>query len=258
VTQAELVLQTLLSNGAYSLLSPAAIELTKHKLKGQLILHKGEVPTPESAAPTGIEAQQLQPSGLLRIIGAGNGQPTIIKTFIGTHGLGVVRGDSYASARSIIEGFAVNHIPVMAQEFIQTQISKAGCSDVRLVIVGGKVVAAMRRTSMDDFRANISLSGEGAPYTPSAAEKKMALRAARLLDARCAGVDLIYCAERGPLVLEVNSSPGFGIERVTGVNVAAEIVAATLHGIQKRKKARALLHRQGQVARPRFISSPAH
>lgn len=108
----------------------------------------------------------------------------------------------------------------MVQEFI----AESAGTDIRAFVVGGKVVASMKRQSLDDdFRSNIHQGGEGTPVKLSDEERKTALKAAKAMGLSIAGVDIIR-SSRGPLVLEVNASPGFGIEKITGHNVAEKII----------------------------------
>jgi ribosomal protein S6--L-glutamate ligase len=109
---------------------------------------------------------------------------------------------------------------ILLQEFVK---ESAG-TDIRVFVVGGKVIASMKRQSLDDdFRSNLHQGGEGVPVKLTDAERKTALKAAKAMGLSVCGVDLMP-SSRGPLVLEVNSSPGFGIERVTGRNVAGPII----------------------------------
>ncbi|GAP65080.1 ribosomal protein S6 modification protein [Mizugakiibacter sediminis] len=148
--------------------------------------------------------------------------PHVIKLNEGAQGQGVVLAEKRAAAQSVIEAFRGMYANFLVQEFIR----EAQGRDLRCFVVGGKVVAAMQReASPGDFRSNLHRGGSGTRVRLSAAERAVALRAAEVLGLEVAGVDLLRSA-RGPLVLEVNASPGLeGIEAVTGVDVAAEIVA---------------------------------
>lgn len=148
--------------------------------------------------------------------------PHVIKLNEGAQGQGVVLAEKRAAAQSVIEAFRGMYANFLVQEFIR----EADGRDLRCFVVGGKVVAAMQReASPGDFRSNLHRGGSGTRVRLSAAERALALRAAEVLGLEVAGVDLLRSA-RGPLVLEVNASPGLeGIEAVTGVDVAGAIVA---------------------------------
>jgi ribosomal protein S6--L-glutamate ligase len=147
--------------------------------------------------------------------------PHVIKLNEGSQGTGVVLAEKRSASKSVIEAFRGLYANFLVQEFIA---EAKGC-DLRCFVVGGKVVAAMQReASPGDFRANLHRGGSAVKIKPSAAEKQIAVRAAAALGLGVAGVDLLR-SERGPLVLEVNASPGLeGIEAATGVDVASAIV----------------------------------
>jgi ribosomal protein S6--L-glutamate ligase len=151
------------------------------------------------------------------------GPPIIIKLARGTQGRGVVLAETRKAARSVLQGFYVmdeDGANILLQEYIE---ESAG-SDIRAFVVGGKVVASMKRQSIeDDFRSNLHQGGTGSSIKLTDEERKVAIKAARAMGLSIAGVDLVK-SKRGPLVLEVNSSPGFGIEKVTGRNVAEKII----------------------------------
>lgn len=229
-----LSLQALISNGAYSMAKPQAIKLAKNKLSSLIALNAAGVPTPRSAAITGTETYPLDK--VLKIVEPDSKKRLIVKTNIGTHGRGVMSAKSRGDARAIVEGFLANNIPVLVQEFIEPEVSDTYI-DIRLIVVGGKVIAAMKRESAgkDEIRANLALGGKGFPYTPSLSERQLAVRAARAVGLHeAAGVDIIPTAN-GPVVIEVNSSPGFGVESVTDVNVVAAIVELAVSKGQRRK-----------------------
>ncbi|MCE5234233.1 MAG: 30S ribosomal protein S6--L-glutamate ligase [Mizugakiibacter sp.] len=148
--------------------------------------------------------------------------PHVIKLNEGAQGQGVVLAEKRSASQSVIEAFRGMYANFLVQEFIR----EANGRDLRCFVVGGKVVAAMQReASPGDFRSNLHRGGSGTRVRLSAAERAIALRAAEVLGLEVAGVDLLRSA-RGPLVLEVNASPGLeGIEAVTGVDVAGAIVA---------------------------------
>jgi len=147
--------------------------------------------------------------------------PHVIKLNEGTQGAGVMLTEKPSASRSVIETLRGLYAHFIVQEFIE----EAGGSDLRCFVVGDQVVAAMQRQApVGDFRSNIHRGGSGRAAEPDAAEREMAVRAAQVLGLEVAGVDLIR-SKRGPLVLEVNASPGLeGIESATGVDIAGCIV----------------------------------
>ena len=147
--------------------------------------------------------------------------PHVIKLNEGTQGAGVMLTEKLSSSRSVVEALRGLYATFLVQEFV----AEAQGSDLRCLVVGDRVVAAMRREAPEgDFRANLHRGGSAAPAKPSARERALAVRAARVLGLGVAGVDLVHSA-RGPLVLEVNASPGLeGVEAVSGVDVAGAIV----------------------------------
>ena len=150
------------------------------------------------------------------------GAPCIIKLLEGTQGLGVVLAESRKAAIAVIEAFNSLRARVIVQEFIQ----EARGEDIRAFVVDGTIVGAMRRRGKEgEFRSNLHRGGKAELIELSAEEEEMAIHAARALGLRVAGVDMIQSA-RGPLVLEVNASPGLeGIEQATGKDIAGEIIA---------------------------------
>ncbi|MGH8126681.1 MAG: 30S ribosomal protein S6--L-glutamate ligase, partial [Rhodanobacteraceae bacterium] len=157
-------------------------------------------------------------SDLLNMLGA---PPHVIKLNEGAQGSGVVLAEKPAASQSVIEAFRGLYANFLVQEFVR---EADGC-DVRCFVVGDRVVAAMQRKAVDgDFRANLHRGGTGSPVRLGTPERRIALHAARVLGLGIAGVDLVRSA-RGPLVLEVNASPGLeGIETVTGVDVAEAVI----------------------------------
>lgn len=147
--------------------------------------------------------------------------PIVVKVLEGTQGLGVMLLDSKMAAISTIEALLSLKTKFIVQEFIK----EANGEDVRIFVVGDKVVAAMKRRGKNgDFRSNLHRGGLGTSTLLTPKEEKIALRATKAMGLKVAGVDLIR-SKRGPLLLEVNSSPGLeGIENATGVNIAKEII----------------------------------
>ncbi len=149
--------------------------------------------------------------------------PVIIKLARGTHGNGVVLAETKKAAKSVMQAFHVmddDGTNILMQEFIRESAGE----DIRIFIVNGKVVSSMKRKSLnDDFRSNLHQGGEGTIIRLTDEERRTANKAAKSMGLAICGVDIMR-SNKGPLVLEVNSSPGFGIEKVTGHNVAAKIV----------------------------------
>ncbi len=158
--------------------------------------------------------------------------PHVIKLNEGAQGQGVLLAEKRSASQSVIEAFRGLYANFLVQEFIR----EARGADIRCFVVGGKVVAAMRRQAREgEFRSNLHRGGTASSAQLSAAEVDTAVRAARTMGLNVAGVDLLR-SRRGPLVLEVNSSPGLeGIEAATGVDVAGEIVEYLERRVRKRR-----------------------
>ena len=161
--------------------------------------------------------------------------PVIIKLARGTHGNGVVLAETKKAARSVLQAFYLTNddgTNILLQEFIK---ESAG-TDIRAFVVGSRVVASMKRQSLDDeFRSNLHKGAEGTAVKLTPEEVKVAVKAAKAMGLNVAGVDLMR-SERGPLVLEVNASPGFGIEKITGRNVAGAIIDYVTINAKRRAK----------------------
>lgn len=156
------------------------------------------------------------------VIDSAGGVPVVIKLLEGTQGLGVVLADSKKAATSVLEAFNGLKARVIVQEFIK----EASGADIRAFVVDGKVVGAMKRQgAKGEFRSNLHRGGSSQVIELSDAEEKAAIRSAKALNLGIAGVDMLQ-SSRGPLVLEVNSSPGLeGIERATHNDIAGEIIS---------------------------------
>lgn len=155
---------------------------------------------------------------LLNMVG---GVPVVIKLLEGTQGIGVMLAETKKAAKAILEAFYGIEKNVLVQEYI----AEAKGADIRAIVVGNEVVGAMKRQALEgEFRSNLHRGGTAVPIKLSRAEKETALKAAKAMGLNIAGVDLLQ-SERGPLVLEVNSSPGLeGIEKATGKDIAAKII----------------------------------
>jgi ribosomal protein S6--L-glutamate ligase len=154
------------------------------------------------------------------------GPPVVVKMLQGTQGIGVILAETAAAAASVIEAFQGLDKDILIQKFIR----EAKGADLRALVVGRKVVAAMRRKAVaGEFRSNIHRGGKSQKVRLPAEYRRTALQAARVLGLRVAGVDLIESRE-GPMVMEVNSSPGLeGIQATTGVDVATAIIEHVEH-----------------------------
>ncbi|WP_291104437.1 MULTISPECIES: 30S ribosomal protein S6--L-glutamate ligase [unclassified Flavobacterium] len=200
----------------YCLNSSTAITQSRDKLFSlQLLLQSGiDIPT------TGFANSPLDTNDLIKMVG---GSPLIVKLLEGTQGKGVVLAETKKAAESVINAFKSLNANILVQEFIK----EANGKDLRLFVVDGKVVAAIQREAMPgEFRANIHLGGTASIIKPTSEEKKIAIRAAKAMDLKVAGVDIIR-SSKGPLLLEVNSSPGLeGIEGATNKDIAGEMIIA--------------------------------
>ncbi len=198
----------------FTLNSSDGISRSRDKLRSMQILSRSGV-----GLPTTSFAHSIQDvNGLLDVVG---GTPVVVKLLEGTQGLGVVLAETKKAAESVIGAFRQLDANILVQQYIK----EAGGSDIRAFVVGGKVVAAMRRQGAPgDFRSNLHRGGTAEAVTLTPSERSTAVRAAKALGLNVAGVDLLQ-SEDGPMVLEVNSSPGLeGIEGASGVDIADLIV----------------------------------
>lgn len=193
-----------------------AITRARDKLRSTQLLARAGVAIPKTV----FSRNETDIDVLLDEIG---GTPAIIKLARGTHGNGVVLAETKKAAKSVLQAFYLSNSDgtnVLLQEFIK---ESAG-TDIRAFVVGSQVVASMKRQSLDDdFRSNLHKGGLGESIKLTDAERKMCVKAAKAMGLMVAGVDFMR-SERGALVLEVNASPGFGIEKVTRRNVAGKII----------------------------------
>ncbi len=198
----------------FTIAESQAISRSRDKLRSLQLLSREGVGLPV----TGFARSMRDIDGLLELVG---GAPLIIKLLEGTQGVGVVLAETKKAAESVIGAFQQLDANVIVQEFIK----EAGGSDIRAFVVGGRVVAAMERhAAPGEFRSNLHRGGTANPVQLTQKERNTAIRAARVMGLAVAGVDMLR-ASRGPVVMEVNSSPGLeGIETATGVDVAGEIV----------------------------------
>ena len=194
--------------------SSISIVRSRDKLRSTQIFSRHEIGIPKTIfarSPRQIDA-------LLKEIG---GAPCVIKLLEGTQGIGVVLAETRKAANAVIEAFHGLNANMLIQEFIK----EAGGADIRAFVVNGKVVGSMKRQGAEgEFRSNLHRGGVATKHRLTSAERKIAIKAAKAMGLNVAGVDMI-ASDRGPLVLEVNSSPGLrGIEEATQKDIAAEII----------------------------------
>lgn len=201
--------------GVPCLNEPDAIAIAKNKLACLQLLMAKRIPTPETAL-------FRFPGNIRRIVQRMGGPPVILKTLRGSQGAGVILAESYEAVESMLDTLWTLGEDMLVQRFV----AEARGRDVRAFVVGGEVVAAMRRTARGaEFRSNIHRGGIGEEVTLSPDQNRIALEAAHAVGLRVCGVDLLESAD-GPLVLEVNASPGFqALEAATGIDCATLIVA---------------------------------
>lgn len=198
----------------YPLNESVAISRSRDKLRSLQLLSREGIGLPVSifAHRTG------QAEHILDLIG---GAPVVIKLLEGTQGIGVVLGETKSSAESIIQAFGGLKANILVQEFIK----EAGGQDIRCLVIGERVVAAMARTGQKgDFRSNLHRGGTAEKIKITPEERSTATRAAKIMGLNVCGVDLLR-SNHGPVVMEVNSSPGLeGVENATGIDVAGRII----------------------------------
>jgi ribosomal protein S6--L-glutamate ligase len=200
--------------GVYTLNDSQAISRSRDKLRSLQLLSRAGV-----GLPTTSFAHSTQDiDGLLDVVG---GPPVVVKVLEGTQGLGVVLAETKKAAESVISAFRQLDANILVQEYIK----EARGADIRAIVVGGKVVAAMKRQAAPgEFRSNLHRGGHAEVVKLTPGERATAVRAAKTMELNVAGVDLVR-SDSGPMVLEVNSSPGLeGIEGASGVDIADTII----------------------------------
>lgn len=202
--------------GTYCLNSDEAITNSRDKLLATQLFAKHDIHIPI----TGFAKSPQETKDLIKMV---NGAPLIIKLLESTQGRGVVLAETNKAAESVINAFKSVKTNILVQEFIK----EANGQDIRCFVVNGKVVASIQRqASKGEFRANIHQGGTASIVKITSEERKLAIKAAKILNLPVAGVDIIR-SNKGPLLLEVNSSPGLeGIENATGQNIANFIIEA--------------------------------
>lgn len=222
------IVRQLEMQGVYSASSSLSISRSRDKLRSMQVLARAGVGIPKTV----VSRNSTDIDDLIEKLG---GTPVIIKLARGTHGNGVVLAESKKAAKSVLQAFYLTNedgTNILLQEFVK---ESAG-TDIRAFVVGSRVVASMQRQSLDDdFRSNLHKGGEGTIVKLTEEERKVAVKAAKAMGLNIAGVDMMR-SERGPLVLEVNASPGFGIEKVTGRDVASAIIEYVEMNAKRRNK----------------------
>ena len=196
--------------GTFSVNESVAISRSRDKLRSLQLLSRKGIGLPR----TGFASRPDKIKDLIKNVG---GAPLVIKLLEGTQGIGVVLADTNKAAEAIIEAFMGLEANILVQEFVK----EAGGADIRCLVIGGKVVAAMKRQGAEgEFRSNLHRGGSATLVKLSKAERETAVNAAKAMGLNFCGVDLLQSAS-GPMVMEVNSSPGLeGIETATGKDVA--------------------------------------
>ncbi len=199
---------------AFSCTESQALVRSRDKLRSLQLLAKAGIGMPKTVFAN-------VPKDIDNVINKVGGAPVVIKLLEGTQGIGVILADTHKSAKSVIESFLALDANILVQEFIK----EAGGADVRAFIVDGKIVGAMKRQGAPgEFRSNLHRGGTASVVDLTKDERETALRAAKKLGLGIAGVDMLQ-SSRGPLVMEVNSSPGLeGIEGATGIDIAGKII----------------------------------
>ncbi len=200
--------------GVYCINESVAITRARDKLRSLQLLARRGVGIPVTSfanSPDDVD-------GLIREVG---GAPCVIKVLEGTQGIGVVLAETTQAAESVIQAFMGMNASILVQEYIE----EAGGADVRAFVVGGRVIAAMLRQAQEgEFRSNLHRGGKATLVKLSNEERATATRAAKVMGLNVCGVDILR-SSRGPLVMEVNASPGLrGIEEATGRDVAGLII----------------------------------
>jgi ribosomal protein S6--L-glutamate ligase len=200
--------------GVYPLNESVGIGRSRDKLRSMQLLSREGIGLPV----TTFAHDPKQTEEVLELAG---GAPIVIKLLEGTQGIGVVLADTNRSAKSVVEAFRGAGVNILLQEFIK----EAGGTDIRAIVVGGKVIAAMKRTGAEgDFRSNLHRGGSAQLIKLSPEERSTAVRSAKAMGLNVCGVDMLR-ANHGPVVMEVNSSPGLeGVEKATGLDIAGKII----------------------------------
>lgn len=200
--------------GTFPLNESVAIGRSRDKLRSMQLLAREGIGLP-------VTTFAHDPGQAEEVVREAGGAPLVVKLLEGTQGIGVVLADTDRSAKSVIEAFRGANVNILVQEFIK----EAGGEDIRALVVGDKVIAAMKRKGAEgEFRSNLHRGGSAAAVKISPEERSTAVRSAKKLGLNVCGVDMLR-SNHGPVVMEVNSSPGLeGIENATGIDVAGKII----------------------------------
>lgn len=212
--------------GAFSATKSQAISRSRDKLRSMQILSRSGIGIPKTA----FANHTKEVDDLIAQVG---GTPLIIKLLEGTQGIGVVLAETKNAARSVIQAFHGLQAHIMIQEFIK----ESDGADVRAFVVDGRVIGAMKRQGKEgEFRSNLHRGGRGVVIKLSKVERTAAVEACRLLGLSIAGVDMLL-SSRGPLIIEVNSSPGLqGIEKATGIDIAGKIIQYIERNVEEKSR----------------------
>lgn len=200
--------------GVFPLNESVAIGRSRDKLRSMQLLARDGIGLP-------VTTFAHDPKQTEEVLNLAGGAPIVIKLLEGTQGVGVVLADTDRSAKSVVEAFRGAGVNILMQEFIK----EAGGTDIRAIVIGGKVVAAMKRTGAEgEFRSNLHRGGSAQVVRLSAEERATAARAAKSMGLNACGVDMLR-ANHGPVIMEVNSSPGLeGVEKATGLDIAGKMI----------------------------------
>lgn len=214
------------SQGSFTTASSIAITRSRDKLRAYQIMAKAGV-----AIPKTVFARET--ANFEDVISLAGGTPLIIKVARGTHGNGVVLAETPKAAKAVMQAFYVEGVNFLVQEFVKESAGE----DIRALVVGGRVVASVKRQSLDDdFRSNTHQGGVGIPVKLTEEEKKTALKAAKAMGLPVCGVDMMRSSQ-GPLVLEVNSSASLKTpEAITKRDVASQIIEYIELNAKRRNK----------------------
>jgi ribosomal protein S6--L-glutamate ligase len=212
--------------GVFTTASSIAITRSRDKLRSYQLMAKAGIGVPKTV----FARETADFDDVIEKVG---GVPVIIKVARGTHGNGVVLAETRKAAQAVMQAFYVEGVSFLVQEFIE---ESAG-TDIRVVVVGGRVIASVKRQSLDDdFRSNVHQGGVGKPIKLEPAEEKAAIKAAKSMGLPICGVDMLRSSP-GPLVLEVNSSASFSApELVAKKDVASKVIEYVEQNAKGRRK----------------------
>jgi len=211
--------------GVYSINESVAISRSRDKLRALQLLSRKGIGLPITV----FGNSKINVDDMIEMVG---GAPLVIKLLEGTQGIGVVLAETNNAAESVINAFNGVRANILVQEFIQ----EAKGSDIRCFVLGNKVIAAMQRVAKEgEFRSNLHLGGTAQVVKLTPEERSTAIRSAQIIGLNLAGVDIIR-SNHGPVVLEINSTPGLeGIEKITGKDIAGHIVEYIEENAEKGK-----------------------